>query len=98
MPLVASSWAGKFDFRGTVLVMCNGAPKGRRRQRMRSGRRRFPFRYGSFLTILVNFIILAFHLHDDQEVNRLKRSEAAGSDLPRLPERCDALARDSRQD
>jgi large conductance mechanosensitive channel len=47
---------------------------------MPSGRRRFrSFAYGSFLTILVNFIILAFIIFIMiKQVNRLKRTCVAG--------------------
>lgn len=56
------------------------------------------FAYGNFITVAVNFIILAFIIFMMvKQINRLRR-EAPAAPLPRpSPRRHRAAARDSRQ-
>ena len=74
MPFIAWIMGGKLDFSGMFLVL-GTIPEGTSRTLDALKKAQVPvFAYGSFLTILVNFIILAFFMMIRQ-VNRLKRSE-----------------------
>ena len=76
MPVVAFIMGGKFDFSGLFLVL-GTVPEGTAKTLDALRKAQVPvFAYGSFLTILVNFIILAFIIFMMiKQVNRLKRSE-----------------------
>jgi large conductance mechanosensitive channel len=76
MPVVAFIMGGKFDFSGLFLVL-GTVPEGSAMTLDALRKAQVPvFAYGSFLTILVNFIILAFIIFMMiKQVNRLKRNE-----------------------
>jgi large-conductance mechanosensitive channel len=89
---------GKLDFSGMFLVL-GTIPEGTAMTLDALKKAQVPvFAYGSFLTILVNFIILAFIIFVMiKQMNRLKRSEPpAAAHLPSR-RRSAVAARDSRQ-
>ena len=76
MPFIAWIMGGKLDFSGMFLVL-GTIPEGTSRTLDALKKAQVPvFAYGSFLTILVNFLILAFIIFVMiKQVNRLKRNE-----------------------
>lgn len=78
MPLVAWIMGGKFDFSGMYLVL-GSVPPGTAQTLDALKKAQVPvFAYGSFITILVNFIILAFIIFMMiKQVNRFKKAEPA---------------------
>ena len=83
MPFIAWIMGGKLDFSGMFLVL-GTVPEGTARTLDALKKAQVPvFAYGNFLTILVNFIILAFIIFVMvKQVNRLKRSEQAPEPAP----------------
>lgn len=81
MPLVAWIMGGKLDFSGMFVVLGN-VPPGTALTLDALKKAAVPvFAYGNFITILVNFIILAFIIFlMIKQVNRLKKAE-----LPAAP-------------
>ena len=78
MPLIAWIMGGKLDFSGMFLVLGN-VPPGTAETLDALKKAQVPvFAYGHFITILVNFIILAFIIFIMvKQMNRLKKSEPA---------------------
>ena len=76
MPIVAWIMGGKLDFSGMFLVLGN-VPPGTAMTLDALRKAQVPvFAYGSFITILVNFIILAFIIFVMvKQLIRLKRAE-----------------------
>ena len=76
MPIVAWIMGGKLDFSGMFLVLGN-VPPGTAMTLDALKKAQVPvFAYGSFVTILVNFIILAFIIFIMvKQMNRLKSEE-----------------------
>ena len=76
MPIVAFIMGGKLDFSGMFLVL-GTVPEGTATTLDALQKAQVPvFAYGHFLTILVNFIILAFIIFVMvKQVNRLRKSE-----------------------
>lgn len=76
MPLVAWIMGGKLDFSGMFVVLGN-VPPGTPLTLDALRKASVPvFAYGNFITILVNFLILAFIIFMMvKQVNRLKKSE-----------------------
>ncbi len=78
MPFVAWVMGGKLDFSGMFLVL-GTIPEGTARTLDALKKAQVPvFAYGNFITILVNFIILAFIIFIMvKQINRLKKEEPA---------------------
>ena len=76
MPIVAWVMGGKLDFSGMFLVLGN-VPPGTAMTLDALGTAEVPvFALGSFVTILVNFVILAFIIFMMvKQMNRLKKAE-----------------------
>ena len=76
MPIIAWIMGGKLDFSGMFLVLGN-VPPGTAMTLDALKKAQVPvFAYGSFVTILVNFIILAFIIFIMvKQMNRLKSEE-----------------------
>jgi len=76
MPVIAWIMGGRLDFSGMFLVLGN-APPGTALTLDALKKAQVPvFAYGSFITILVNFVILAFIIFMMvRQVNRLRRKE-----------------------
>lgn len=76
MPIIAWIMGGKLDFSGMFLVLGN-VPPGTATTLDALRKAQVPvFAYGSFITILVNFIILAFIIFVMvKQLIRLKRAE-----------------------
>ncbi|HCZ13735.1 MAG TPA: large conductance mechanosensitive channel protein MscL [Accumulibacter sp.] len=76
MPVVALIMGGKLDFSGMFVVL-GSVPEGTATTLDALKKAQVPvFAYGHFLTILVNFIILAFIIFVMvKQVNRLRKSE-----------------------
>ncbi len=89
MPVVALIMGGKLDFSGMFVVLGN-VPEGTATTLDALRKAQVPvLAYGHFLTILVNFIILAFIIFlMVKQVNRLRKSEpqAAPAEPPQLAE------------
>ena len=86
MPIVAWIMGGKLDFSGMFLVLGN-VPPGTPMTLDALKKAQVPvFAYGSFITILVNFIILAFIIFIMvKQMNRLKKDEPPAAP-PATPE------------
>ena len=86
MPIIAWIMGGKLDFSGMFLVLGN-VPPGTAMTLDALKKAQVPvFAYGSFVTILVNFIILAFIIFIMvKQMNRLK-SEEQPAPPPATPE------------
>jgi len=82
MPIIAWIMGGKLDFSGMFLVLGN-VPPGTAQTLDALKKAQVPvFAYGSFITILVNFVILAFIIFMMvKQMNRIKRSEPAAPPL-----------------
>ena len=78
MPLIAWIMGGKLDFSGMFLVL-GAVPPGTAETLDALKKAQVPvFAYGHFITILVNFIILAFIIFIMvKQMNRLKKVEPA---------------------
>ena len=78
MPLVAWVMGGKLDFSGMFFVL-GSVPEGTVMTLDALKKAQVPvFAYGNFITILVNFILLAFIIFMMvKQINRLKREEPA---------------------
>ena len=76
MPLVAWIMGGKLDFSGMFLVL-GKVPEGTAMTLDALKKAQVPvFAYGNFITILVNFIILAFIIFMMvKQMNRLRKAE-----------------------
>ena len=78
MPLVAWVMGGKLDFSGMFFVL-GKVPEGTAQTLDALKKAQVPvFAYGNFITILVNFVILAFIIFIMvKQVNRLRKEEPA---------------------
>ena len=85
MPVVSWIMGGKFDFSGLFVVL-GKVPEGTPMTLDALQKAQVPvFAYGNFITILVNFLILAFIIFVMvRQINRLKREEPAAP--PATPE------------
>lgn len=83
MPIVAWIMGGKLDFSGMFLVLGN-VPPGTAMTLDALKKAQVPvFAYGSFVTILVNFVILAFIIFVMvKQMIRLKKSEPPAPPAP----------------
>ena len=83
MPFVAWIMGGKLDFSGMFLVL-GKIPEGTATTLDALKKAQVPvFAYGNFITILVNFIILAFIIFIMvKQINRLKKEEPAAPAAP----------------
>ena len=83
MPIIAWVMGGKLDFSGMFLVLGN-VPPGTAQTLDALKKAQVPvFAYGSFITILVNFVILAFIIFIMiKQMNRIKRAEPAAPPPP----------------
>jgi large conductance mechanosensitive channel len=83
MPLVAWIMGGKLDFSGMFLVL-GKVPEGTAGTLDALKKAQVPvFAYGNFITILVNFVILAFIIFVMvKQVNRLRKAEPAAPAAP----------------
>ena len=83
MPLVAWVMGGKLDFSGMFLVL-GKVPEGTAVTLDALKKAQVPvFAYGNFITILVNFVILAFIIFIMvKQVNRLRKEEPAAPAEP----------------
>jgi large conductance mechanosensitive channel len=86
MPLIAWIMGGKLDFSGMFFVL-GKVPEGTVMTLDALKKAQVPvFAYGNFITILVNFLILAFIIFIMiKQMNRLKREEPAAPP-PATPE------------
>ena len=84
MPLVNLITGGQIDFSNKYLVLSGNVPAGAglaEAQKVAN-----VFAYGSFLTILINFIILAFVIFMMvKQMNRLTRAEPPAPPAPPAP-------------
>ena len=80
MPLVAWIMGGKLDFSGMFLIL-GKVPEGTATTLDALKKAQVPvFAYGNFITILVNFVILAFIIFIMvKQVNRLRKEEPAAA-------------------
>ena len=83
MPIIAWIMGGKLDFSGMYFVLGN-VPPGIAQTLDALKKAQVPvFAYGSFITILVNFLILAFIIFIMvKQINRLKKSEPPAPPAP----------------
>ncbi|MEF8752494.1 MAG: large conductance mechanosensitive channel protein MscL [Accumulibacter sp.] len=83
MPFIAWIMGGRLDFSGMFLVL-GKVPEGTAMTLDALRRAQVPvFAYGNFVTILVNFIILAFIIFIMiKQMNRLKRTEPEPAAAP----------------
>jgi large conductance mechanosensitive channel len=81
MPFVNLVTGGQIDFSNKYLVLSGSVPAGASLAEAQKVAN--VFAYGSFLTILINFIILAFVIFMMvKQMNRLKRAEPAPPPAP----------------
>ena len=88
MPLIAWVMGGKLDFSGMFIVL-GSVPEGTEMTLTALKKAQVPvFAYGNFITIVVNFIILAFIIFMMvKQVNRLRKAEpAVAPEPPPTPE------------
>ena len=85
MPLIAWIMGGKLDFSGMYFVL-GSIPPGTEQTLAALKKAQVPvFAYGNFITILVNFIILAFIIFIMvKQINRLKKAEPAPEPAPEV--------------
>lgn len=85
MPVIAWIMGGKLDFSGMYFVL-GSVPPGTEQTLAALKKAQVPvFAYGNFITILVNFIILAFIIFIMvKQINRLKKSEPAPEPAPEV--------------
>lgn len=83
MPFIAWIMGGRLDFSGMFLIL-GKVPEGTAMTLDALRRAQVPvFAYGNFVTILVNFIILAFIIFIMiKQMNRLKRTEPEPAAAP----------------
>jgi large conductance mechanosensitive channel len=83
MPFIAWIMGGKLDFSGMFFVL-GKVPEGTALTLDALKKAQVPvFAYGNFITILVNFIILAFIIFVMvKQINRLKKEEPAAPAAP----------------
>ncbi len=83
MPFIAWVMGGKLDFSGMFLVL-GKVPEGTATTLDALKKAQVPvFAYGNFITILVNFVILAFIIFMMvKQINRLKKEEPAAPPAP----------------
>ena len=83
MPLVAWVMGGKLDFSGMFFVL-GQVPEGTAMTLDALQKAQVPvFAYGNFLTILVNFVILAFIIFMMiKQVNRMRKAEPPAPPAP----------------
>ena len=83
MPFIAWILGGKLDFSGMFLVL-GTVPPGTAQTLDALKKAQVPvFAYGNFITILTNFILLAFIIFVMvKQINRLKRSEPEAAPAP----------------
>ena len=88
MPLIAFVMGGKLDFSGMFVVLGTVPPDTAMTLDALKKAQVPVFAYGNFLTILVNFIILAFIIFMMiKQMNRLRKEEApAPAPAPETPE------------
>ena len=86
MPIVSMLMGGKFDF-SNLFVVLGDVPAGTAMTLDALKKAGVPvFAYGNFITILVNFIILAFIIFMMvKQMNRLRKAEAPAPE-PETPE------------
>jgi large conductance mechanosensitive channel len=81
MPVVNLVTGGQIDFSNKYVVLSGNVPAGA--SLVEAQKVANVFAYGSFLTILINFIILAFVIFMMvKQMNRLKRAEPAPPPAP----------------
>ena len=81
MPVVNLVTGGQIDFSNKYLVLSGSVPAGA--SLVEAQKVANVFAYGSFLTILINFIILAFVIFMMvKQMNRLKRAEPPAPPAP----------------
>jgi len=97
MPIVAWIIGGRLDFSGMYFVL-GTVPPGTAQTLDALKKAQVPvFAYGNFITILVNFVILAFIIFMMiKQVNRLKRSQPAAPEAPAEPAEDIVLLREIR--
>ena len=97
MPLIAWVMGGKLDFSGMYLVL-GSVPPGTEQTLAALKKAQVPvFAYGNFITILVNFLILAFIIFIMvKQINRLKKEEPAAPAEPAPPSEDVLLLREIR--
>jgi len=83
MPLIAWILGGKLDFSGMYFVL-GSVPAGTEQTLAALKKAQVPvFAYGNFITILVNFVILAFIIFIMvKQINRLKKAEPEAPPAP----------------
>ena len=83
MPVIAWIMGGKLDFSGMFFVLGN-VPPGTAQTLDALKKAQVPvLAYGSFITILVNFLILAFIIFIMvKQINRLKKAEPVAEPAP----------------
>jgi large conductance mechanosensitive channel len=83
MPIIAWIMGGKLDFSGMYFVLGN-VPPGTAQTLDALKKAQVPvFAYGSFITIMVNFLILAFIIFIMvKQINRLKKAEPPAAPAP----------------
>ncbi|HPT51371.1 MAG TPA: large conductance mechanosensitive channel protein MscL [Accumulibacter sp.] len=83
MPFIAWIMGGKLDFSGMFLIL-GKVPEGTAQTLDALKKAQVPvFAYGNFITILVNFIILAFIIFIMvKQINRLKKEEPVVEPAP----------------
>ena len=83
MPIIAWLLGGKLDFSGMYFVFGN-IPPGTEQTLAALKKAQVPvFAYGNFITILVNFVILAFIIFIMvKQINRLKKAEPVAEPAP----------------
>ena len=88
MPLIAFIMGGKLDFSGMFLVLGTVPPDTAMTLEALKKAQVPVFAYGNFITIVVNFIILAFIIFMMiKQMNRLRKEEpAAPPPAPETPE------------
>lgn len=86
MPLISAAMGGKIDFSSLYVVLGN-APAGTLETLDGLKKAQVPvFAYGNFITVLLNFIILAFIIFMMiKQINRLKRQEPVAEPTPVEP-------------
>lgn len=97
MPVIAWIMGGKLDFSGLYIVL-GKVPEGTAMTLDAMKKAQVPvFAYGNFITILVNFIILAFIIFVMvKQVNRLRKVEPAAPSAPPPPPEDILLLREIR--
>jgi large conductance mechanosensitive channel len=83
MPIIAWILGGKLDFSGMYFVF-GSIPPGTEQTLAALKKAQVPvFAYGNFITILVNFVILAFIIFIMvKQINRLKKAEPVAEPAP----------------